>query len=539
MRRNRGSGRRALAGGVLVALSLVAAACGGSSSESTSEEGSGLDSGVKDAVANQLGSSTTAGEAPTTTAAAKPEPKTPQELLKLLDDERAAQVKKIKDNGWGVDKATNTLKGPEGFSVDLNACPDDWSETEGLTDTEIKVGAHIAQSGPLADYGNMLVLWQAYIDEVNDAGGIKDSTGKTRKIKLITKDDRYDPTVAVPLVDELLDSDKTFLIWGGSSPITLRIYQKINKRCVPEPFVWTGHPAWGDPINHPWTVGSILNYYTEAILWGTHVEQNFDRLQTNGKVRIGALAINSDFGAAYTAGLKAYLAGSKRKDDIIFEFEKFEPTAPTITSEMTNVAAKKPDVFIMMSAGATCAQAINEAAANGIAETAKELWMPSVCKALSFVGEKVVQQNSEGWLIAGGGIIDINDPNFANQAGVQYALELLKKKGVDPKSSSNLSAGFYLGMPIVQMLKIASELPGGLTRSNYLLAMRTLDMTNPLLLPGLRMTTNGNKDAYVIEGTEFARFDTAKQAWVQFGNTVDLSGVSTPCAWDQSSATCK
>ena len=27
-------------------------------------------------------------------------------------------------------------------------------------------------------------------------------------------------------------------------------------------------PAWGDPVNHPWTTGSLLNYNTEAVIWG-------------------------------------------------------------------------------------------------------------------------------------------------------------------------------------------------------------------------------------------------------------------------------
>ena len=44
-------------------------------------------------------------------------------------------------------------------------------------------------------------------------------------------------------------------------------------------------------------------------------------------------------------------------------------------------------------------------------------------------------------------------------------------------------------------------LDGGLTRSNLILALRALDMTNPQLLPGVRYNMRGNTDAYLIEGS--------------------------------------
>lgn len=511
----------------LLTICVVGAACGGDDGdaqtaapdETTTTEGAGSGAG---------GTTTTAA----TTGSTLKEPTSPEELEEFWAAERAAVVERIKSNGWGVDEATNTLEGPEGFTVDLNQCPPSWSNTEGLTDSEIKIGGHIAQSGTLADYGNMARAWQVYIDYVNANGGITDSTGKQRDISLVIKDDGYDPGRAIPLVDELLDSEKTFFIWGGGSASIMRTYDKVNARCVPHPFVWTGHPAWGDPINHPWTIGSILSYFTEAILWGSYIEQTLPK-----GVKVAGLVMNNDFGAAYQAGFQAFLEQSDH--DITFEFEKFEPSAPTVTTEMTTLAAKDPDVFIVMSAGVSCTQAIQEAAQNGLNETAEQLWMPSVCKPLSFVGNQVVGDSSDNWLIAGGGVIDINDPAYADKAGVKFARQLLEDAGIDPKSSSNLSAGFYLGWPMIELLRIAAELDGGLTRTNFLLAMRSIDMTSPLMLEGLRLSTNGNKDAFVIEGSEFGRFDAAKQTWVQEGDVINLSGASKPCAWDQAASICK
>lgn len=206
---------------------------------------------------------------------------------------------------------------------------------------------------------------------------------------------------------------------------------------------------------------------------------------------------------------------------------------------MTTIAAQDPDVFIAMTAGVSCTLAIQEAALNGLKESAQQLWQPSVCKAISFVGESVVGDSSDGWLIAGGGFMDLNDQGFQDNVAVQWARGLLEDAGIDPKSSGNLSAGFHLGWPLVEAFRIAGELDGGLTRTNFMLAWRAMDLESPFMLPGVRLTLNGNKDAYLIEGTEFARFDSAAQSWVQEGAVIDLSGQSSPCAWDQNIANCR
>ena len=51
------------------------------------------------------------------------------------------------------------------------------------------------------------------------------------------KDDGYDAARAIPNVDEFLDSDKVFAIWTLGTPATLKTYDKINQRCVPQPIV--------------------------------------------------------------------------------------------------------------------------------------------------------------------------------------------------------------------------------------------------------------------------------------------------------------
>ena len=64
-------------------------------------------------------------------------------------------------------------------------------------------------------------------------------------------------------------------------------------------------------------------------------------------------------------------------------------------------------------------------------------------------------------------------------------------------------------------------------------------MTPPTHLWGLRAKMDGGKDAFIIEGGRFAKFDGAKQTWVDDGPLYNLEGKSQNCAWDQSTSTCR
>jgi branched-chain amino acid transport system substrate-binding protein len=516
----------------LLGLSLLAAACGGD--DSAGEEAK-VDSSVKEGVQSQLGgSSTSAGGATATTVAAK----NIAELEAQWDTTRAAVVAEIKQNKWGLDAAGTTINGPDGFKIDVSKCPQGWSNTEGLTDTSIKVGHTTALSGTLADYGNIAKAMGVYNDYVNANGGIKDVTGKTRKLELLVKDDGYDSARTIPLVDELLDNEKVFAMWTLGSPNTMKTYDKLNQRCVPQPFSMTGHPAWGDPVNHPWTTGLQLAYNTESVLWGAFVEQR--EAEFPETIKIGALVGNNDGGRAWDSALRAYINQSPiLRDRVEYFTEVVEMTAPTVKDPMTTLSSKDPDVLILMVAGTLCPQAITEVAESGLKEEASYLFNVSVCKASSFVGRDKVGDASDGWWIVGGGVRDINDPAQAEVPFVKFAREQLQAKGIDPKSSGSLGSGFVFGWPMVEALKIASQLDGGLTRANFIVTLRALELSHPMLLDGVKFNMSGNTDAYFVEGSEFARYDAAKQGWVAQGEVIELSGKSAPCVFDQAQQVCR
>ncbi|MEZ5263507.1 MAG: ABC transporter substrate-binding protein [Acidimicrobiales bacterium] len=529
-------------GAAAALLGVLAAACGGD--DGSSDDAAATASTV--ATDTSAVSDTTAAPATTggtgTTAKPGEEPASMEEWEALWADQRAAIVERIeKETTRSADG--KKIEGPAGYVLDLSACPAGWSDTEGLTDTEIKVGQTLPQSGAAADYGNVGRAFTAVFDHYNEAGAFKDSAGKTRTINYIQKDDNYDPARTIPLVDELLDSERVFAMSTLGSAPALKTYDKLNERCVPQPFVQSGHPAWADPVNHPWTTGMQLAYTTEAVMWGAFVDQRFDELSADdGKVVVASLVSNNDFGKAYDVAFKAYVDQSEHAEDIEYVSETIEPTAPTVTDPMTTLKSKDPDVFIAMVFSSFCTQAVIEAAQNGMHDTADYLFQPSVCPGNTYVKADAVGGDgaaSDGWWQVNAGGKDINDPSQATDPYIAWSREVLEEHGIDPSSSSTLGSGIYFAWSWVQAVQIAGELEGGLSRTNLMLAVHSMDMTHPYLLPGIKFNMDGTKDAYFTEGGLLQKWSSTKQLWEPQGNVIDLSGKSKNCEYDQSSGLCK
>jgi len=71
----------------------------------------------------------------------------------------------------------------------------------GVTDTEIVIGLTAPMSGPAAIYGNLALAKEAWARYVNDSGGVHG-----RKLKVVLKDDGFNPARAVANLKEMRDS---------------------------------------------------------------------------------------------------------------------------------------------------------------------------------------------------------------------------------------------------------------------------------------------------------------------------------------------
>lgn len=512
---------------LLVALALTIAACSQDTEEGAAEvEGSvqnrtdGADEpedGASSSTAVNSGSEDTSSEVEASDGGETSGPI--GELEAEWAEARAEVVQQIVDGGYGVND-DNELIGPGGFEIDLDSCPSDWSDDDGV-DEAITIGHTTAQSGNLAAYGNVAVGFAAYLDYVNDNGGVDG-----RPVELVIKDDEYDAERTVELVDELLEIENPFYVTTLGFPSTIAVYDTLNELCVPQPFVMNGHPAWGDPLEHPWTTGLQMSYSTEAVLWGNWIKTN---LAADLPVKVGGLVMDNEFGLAYRSSFERW---ADANPDVVSEFEAVphEPRATDIADEMATVAEGEPDVFIAMTAGDPCRFAVQEAGSLGLTESAKALFAPSVCKD-PVVYMAPAGTAGDGWYIVGGGAKSTTDPEYADDPFIEFINEELNDRGLDT-TVGLFGAGFgTYAWAHVEALRIAAELPGGLSRSNFILAQRAMELTHPILLDGIAFAANGAEDGYFVEGSEYSQYDSAEESWTQLGSPVDLNGLSPTCSW--------
>ena len=450
-----------------------------------------------------------------------------EELEARWAADRQAMVAALSAPGYGVG-ADNVLRGPGGFQLDLNTCPAGWSPTEGVDDARIVLGHTTARTGNLSSSGRVTDGLQAYLDQVNADGGVAG-----RKIELVVKDDGFAPTATTDKVNELLATDKPFAVTTLGSPTSLAVYDALNDACVPQPFVISSHPAWGDPANHPWTVGLQLSPPTEAGLWGAWIERNLgDELP----VAVGALVMDNELGRFYE---HAFQVWADAHPEVVSSFTPVHHPAATasVSGEMGQVAAGRPRVFLAMTAGRPCLQAVQEADATGLRAGAAALFLPSSCRdAATFLAP--AGPAADGWRILGGGLKSTADPAWADDPYVAFVRRSLTAAGLDP-ADPQTSAGFGLfGWAEVEALRVAAELPGGLTRPNLLLALRGLQLHHPLSLDGIALTTSGVADAYPLEGSEVLVFDAGAQTWRAENDgpatVLDVDGTTPPCPWNGS-----
>jgi branched-chain amino acid transport system substrate-binding protein len=107
---------------------------------------------------------------------------------------------------------------------------DEGGNSQGITDSTIKLGQFTPLTGPVADPGNGGLAGTQYaIDEVNAAGGIQG-----RQIELVTEDDQYDAAVALQAARRLNESDEVFAFVGGvGTPNFVGVLPYIKQNAIP------------------------------------------------------------------------------------------------------------------------------------------------------------------------------------------------------------------------------------------------------------------------------------------------------------------
>ncbi|HYN59102.1 MAG TPA: ABC transporter substrate-binding protein [Rubrivivax sp.] len=366
----------------------------------------------------------------------------------------------------------------------------------GASDKEIKIGGISPYSGPASAYGTIGKSIGAYFDKVNAEGGING-----RMIKFISLDDGYNPAKTVEQARRLVEQDEVLLVFNPlGTPPNSAIHKYMNTSKVPHLFLATGATKWGDPKNFPWTMGWQPNYQSESKVFARHI------LESNPNAKIAILYQNDDYGKDYLQGFEDGL-GDKAKTMIVSKLT-YEVTDPTVDSQMVSLKASGADTFFNITTPKFAAQAIKKAAEIGWKPTH---YLNSVSASVGSVMTPAGLENGVG-IYTASYIKDPTDPQFQKGKEWDDWLAWMKKYNTSGDVKDVLTVyGYTVAQGLVQVLKQAGD---NLTRENIMKQAASLDMSLPMLLPGVNVKT-GPDDFFPIEREQLARFDG--KTWVLFG----------------------
>jgi len=100
------------------------------------------------------------------------------------------------------------------------------------------------------------------------------------------------------------------------------------------------------------------------------------------------------------------------------------------------------------------------------------------------------------------------DTDATSKAFAAFETKTVAAAGQDPKDAQ-IANGWFWGWYVVQVLKDASVMKGGMNRANITIAAHQYQSQWPLMMPGVKANTRGKLDAYPFEAGQVYRYQGA------------------------------
>lgn len=321
---------------------------------------------------------------------------------------------------------------------------------DGVTNGEIVLGQTCALSGSAQALGQgMRDGISAYFSKLNAEGGING-----RKVRLISKDDGYEPDQAIKNTRSLLSEDKVFLLIGGvGTPTAQAIVPIAEESKVPFFGPFTGAEFLRNPFKK-YVVNVRASYNQE-------MEKQAQYLIDQKKLtKIACFYQNDGYGKAGLSGIT--LALEKRGMKLI-ETANYERNTMAVKGGLMAIRNAKPEAIIMVGAYKPCAEFI---------KLSKKLGMKDVifCN-ISFVGSEALNKELGG---EGEGCIISQVVTYPWDPGVSIVKEYTDAmKQYSPEGTIGfISLEGYMVAKLFAMT--AGKVQGELTRESFLQAIATI-----------------------------------------------------------------
>jgi len=376
------------------------------------------------------------------------------------------------------------------------------ADTPGVTPSEIKVGGIFPFSGPASSIGLVGRGILAYVQSVNDRGGING-----RKINYIAYDDAYSPPKAVEHVRKLVESDEVaFMFSQLGTPGNTAVAKYLMSKGVPAIAIVSGSNKFTSVTDFPLTTTSLVSFDTEGKIYAKFLTKTLP----NAKYAI--LYQNDDLGKDYVNAFKSLLKSDFNKRVVATAYEINDPT---VDSQVVNLKSSGAEALLVAGTPKFAAQAIRKASEIG--------WKPTILLSYpsSSVGAtlKPAGLDKSTGVIVGTITMDPTDSQWDNNEGMKSFRAFIDRymPGVDI-ADTNYLFGYTQGMLLEYLIK---QCGNDLSRENIIKQARNLkDVILPTVLPGIRINTS---DKINMSYTQMRLQRWTGTRWDQFSEVLDAA----------------
>ncbi len=425
-----------------------------------------------------------------------------QGLLAAWAADREAAVERISNAGWGVDEA-DVLQGPGGLRVDLAACPAWWADVGPDPESDT-----VVLSWWVAYHGVGPERAQIFLDWLGDEGLVGG-----RPIEIVPGPyGEFDWMVAgwedeperrldhrAHLGERVADTAEEALAVVGFAGLggTLGIELLFDEVCLPSigrrSALAPVEPDGPRPGPSPWLVPSTtMRHETIGRALAELARREF------AADRIGVVAMGNEFGDTLVTEL-LQLTDAEGFEVVV---ARHDPAGADVDGAVATVMDADPDVVIAATAGYPC---VLVARAFEVIDPSLPVITPEYCANPYQFGE-----NDDGALddlLSLRSVVDGTEEPVADTELGRLATRAFGQEEFNHGSTAEWAPMWQA----VQILQIAADLPGGLTRSNIAIAGWSFEGRFPLVEGAIVASWPDDEDA--VSSARLHRWDGQSEAW--------------------------
>ncbi len=410
--------------------------------------------------------------------------------------------------------AVETTAAPEttaaaetGWAVDTSACIDP-AAAEAPIEGTVKIGSAMPLSGGIAAAAFAPVKggFEAYIKYANEKKLLGDIT-----IEATIEDDQYNKDLTPGAVSKQIDAGVNLFAGIIGSPNNGAVRDTLNEECIPQLNALTGSPAWGEVADYPWTTGILVPYTVESKVYAKQLAEMYP-----DGANVAMFYVNNEFGQVYADAFKE-LAPDYNLTIVDEQTIEAEDPAPPV-SQITSIAAKKPDVVMAVPLGAGCVTFLG-ALADAKAQNAD--WTPATfitntCASSLILGAAGAAADG---LYTSNNLVDVAAPANAENPNVKEYLAFMEAQKLS-EIATTASAGWTTAEATVAILKQAAESPEGLSRASIINAARNFTFTPMLARDGVVDKSSGEEDPFLAQSLQVLQYDADTATFTDIGSLI-------------------